>query len=317
LATRVVAGARLDACVAALEQMDAGTPEALHDVRVSLRRLRSWLRTFRPYLDDTVRRKTNRRLKRLVRATNSARDLEVWGAWFAEQSDFLARDKSGVRYLGDALAREAAQEHEGAFDQLQRRLPKIIDALRDELVTYSLHVRGGPTVDHRMSGAVADALYAGCRRLRRRAARIEALTDGDAIHATRIAAKKIRYVAETLESTEAADVAQLLSELQDVLGSVHDMQLLVGRIVDDIEAVGAADARRRTQLKLGLEADERSTGPKRAVTGLTEIAARAHRRAQEQFDSFLRDWKDARLVEIDASISRIAEEIEQTARRPN
>jgi CHAD domain-containing protein len=315
LATRVVANARLDACLTALEQMDAGAPEALHDLRVSLRRLRSWLRTFRPYLDDTVRGRSYRRLRRLVRATNGARDLEVWSEWLAGQSVFAARERAGARYLAAALANDGEAAHTRALDRVRRRVPKIANALRDDLATYTLHVRGGASVDHRMSAAVADALRSGCRRLLRRAARVEVLTDVAAIHATRIAAKKLRYLAETLESTEAADAAQALSELQDVLGAVHDMQLLVVRILGDVEAAGGADARRRAQLKVGLEAGERPELSRRAVAGLTEVAARAQRRAHEEFDKFVREWKDGRIDDMDTVLTRVANDVEQATRR--
>ena len=311
LAIRVIANARLDASVAALDQLDTGAPEALHDLRVSLRRLRSWLRTFQPYVDDTVRRRTLRRLKRAVRSTNAARDLEVWSEWLAEQSDLAARDRAGARYLAGCLATESQAAHEKALGRVQRRLPRITDALRKELSTYSLHVREGTDADREMSVAVADALRSAYRRLRRRAARIEELTDIEAIHATRIAAKKLRYVAETLELPEAADTAQALSELQDVLGTVHDMQLLVERLLDEIELAAGAEARRRARAKAGLEPDGRGgAAPHRAISGLTEIAVRAQRRAEDEFTRYTREWKGERLDVVGAAVASIADKLE-------
>jgi CHAD domain-containing protein len=308
LGVRVVANGRLDACVRALEQLDGGAPTALHDLRVSLRRLRSWLRTFRPYLNDTLRKRTGRRLKRLVRATNGARDLEVWGEWLVDQPDLARWHRAGARYLAQHLEAEGSAGRDRAVDRVRRRLPKIIGALRNELATYALHVRGGPSVDHRMSAAVADALRRECRRLRRRMDRVESLTDAGAIHATRIAAKKLRYLAETLEPSAAADIAQALSELQDVLGAVHDMQLLVARLVDEIEAAGAADARRKAQQRVGLELDDRAGAPpRRAVAGLAELAARAQLRAQNEFLRFTDEWTPARIAGLEASVEQIAD----------
>ncbi|HEY2025526.1 MAG TPA: CHAD domain-containing protein, partial [Gemmatimonadaceae bacterium] len=60
---------------------DPNAADALHDFRVALRRLRSWLRAFRPYLDDRVRRPTRRRLGRIADASNAGRDIEVQIAW--------------------------------------------------------------------------------------------------------------------------------------------------------------------------------------------------------------------------------------------
>ena len=59
-------------------------------------------------------------------------------------------------------------------------------------------------------------------------ARIESEHDVGAVHRTRIAAKNLRYLVETLEPRAAAtEVAADLSSLQDELGVVHDMQLLL------------------------------------------------------------------------------------------
>lgn len=314
LAARIVAGVRLDASVDALGQMDAGGAEALHDLRVSLRRLRSWLRTFRPFLDDTVRRRTYRKLKKLVHATNSARDLEVWGEWFETQKDLPPNARSGARYLAECLSREGDSAHARSLDKVQRKLPKLINTVRRELATYSLHVRGGANVDHPMSSAIADALRAEMRRVRRRADGLESLADTDAIHATRIAAKKVRYVVETLEGDAAAEIADALSELQDTLGAVHDMQLLVDRLLDDIEAAGGAEIRQRAQLRLGLETGDRGAAPpRRAVVGLIEIARRARERAESELSRYQNDWVNGRLDEIEVAVARIADELDSAA----
>ncbi|MGH9885846.1 MAG: CHAD domain-containing protein, partial [bacterium] len=56
-------------------------PDALHDFRVAVRRLRSWLRAFGAELDDTLRGKERKRLDRIAEATRESRDLEVHIAW--------------------------------------------------------------------------------------------------------------------------------------------------------------------------------------------------------------------------------------------
>src|SRR6266702_3511109 len=77
-----------DQAARALELQD--DDEALHDFRVALRRLRSVLRAFRPWLAGTVRRKHEKRLKRLGRGTNAARDAEVQLAWLSSEREALA-----------------------------------------------------------------------------------------------------------------------------------------------------------------------------------------------------------------------------------
>ena len=46
---------------------EGGDTEALHDFRVALRRLRSTLRTYRPWLGDGARRKHVKRLRAVAR----------------------------------------------------------------------------------------------------------------------------------------------------------------------------------------------------------------------------------------------------------
>ena len=59
-------------------------PEAVHDFRVALRRLRSWLQAFRPFLDDTVTKGSEGRLRRLSAVAGEARDLQVQRASLRE-----------------------------------------------------------------------------------------------------------------------------------------------------------------------------------------------------------------------------------------
>src|SRR3954466_166851 len=80
-AVRAVALARLDEVRSAYDRFIEGDEDGLHDLRVALRRLRSWLRAFRPEVSDTLRPKTRRRLASLAAATNGARDAEVGLAW--------------------------------------------------------------------------------------------------------------------------------------------------------------------------------------------------------------------------------------------
>ena len=84
-AARVVARERLRRVRLALPSPDEPPGEdALHDFRVALRRLRTWLRAFGSELDDTVGRGTLRRLRRLSRRTGRARDLEVQLRWLTQ-----------------------------------------------------------------------------------------------------------------------------------------------------------------------------------------------------------------------------------------
>src|SRR6188768_363107 len=78
----------------------SGNPEALHDYRVALRRLRSCLRSYRRELRSTVTRKSRRRVERLAHATNRSRDLEVHLEWLtAQEATAAAGDRPGITWL--------------------------------------------------------------------------------------------------------------------------------------------------------------------------------------------------------------------------
>ncbi|HEX7940304.1 MAG TPA: CHAD domain-containing protein, partial [Gemmatimonadaceae bacterium] len=52
-------------------------PDAVHDFRVAVRRLRSWLQLWGDELDPIISRKQRRRIRDLAHATGPARDLQV------------------------------------------------------------------------------------------------------------------------------------------------------------------------------------------------------------------------------------------------
>lgn len=308
--TRLVAIERLKICADALDQLGSGEADALHDLRVSMRRLRTWLRNFRPYIDDTVRRKRLRRLHDLVRSTNEARDREVWLEWLAEQTDLPSRARSGARFLTERLTSECTDLNEDAVMRLGEALPRIIRKLRRDLAIYTVHVSGGR--ESTMATATADAVRDAMKRLRGCLDAIESEDDIAKIHKTRIAAKRLRYIVETLDArADAAQAAERLTAVQDQLGATHDMHLLVARLLEEIEAAAAAESRQRVVAALGLEGtDEDVRAPHGIIVGLTELARRAGQRARDEFKHFRGEWSASRLEEFEAQIDGIASALE-------
>ena len=100
--------------------------EALHDYRVALRRLRSCLRAYRKFLRSTLKAKTETRLRRLARATNRSRDLEVHLAWLSEQRNRVAeRDRQGVAWMVERLTAEQDLAREKMLELDERLFPKV------------------------------------------------------------------------------------------------------------------------------------------------------------------------------------------------
>src|SRR5262249_16916979 len=85
---------------------DPEDTEALHDLRVGLRRLRSLERAYRPQLADSISRKLRQKPRELAAATNVARDTEVQLEWLAQQRDHLnPRHRRGVEWMREWLER--------------------------------------------------------------------------------------------------------------------------------------------------------------------------------------------------------------------
>src|SRR4051812_47877651 len=105
-AARVIASEQLTHVGVQLDAFLADESLGFHDLRVALRRLRTWVRAFQPELEDTLRKKARRALRKLAHATNAPRDAESTLEWIASQTELAPRERAGVRYFTDRLARE-------------------------------------------------------------------------------------------------------------------------------------------------------------------------------------------------------------------
>jgi CHAD domain-containing protein/CYTH domain-containing protein len=303
-AVRVVALSLLgDAHVAAVRLRDATRAvdaaddhdDALHDFRVAVRRLRSWLLAWKPWLADSLSPKIVGRLRKTARATGPARDMTVHLAWLEEQRTALrGRNRVGVRYLIEMLAShrddalseavDAAREFEARHDKLSKQLNR-----------YCLTVEPAMARDDEsFAAAFADRVKQHVETLRRRLASVHAFADQAEAHRARIAAKKLRYLIEPMSRDDDGSAALIdrLKELQSVLGDLHDVHVFAEEIAQAAEKAGAAQARRMAEAALeedGAESVRRARaadpGP-----GLLAVAKHLHERGARAFARVERDW---------------------------
>jgi CHAD domain-containing protein len=290
-AVRLVALHQLDAAAAALERLDRpDDAEALHDFRVALRRLRSLLRAYRPYVKGSMRKRLRDRLRALADATSTGRDAEVLAAWARAQLPSLtARERTGGRWLLARLDERRALGERVA--ELRRDFAKAERRLRQRLQTYRL------TVDVGRAPGGATLAVAMAEAVRAQAAELEARLAGDAgepaqIHAARVAGKRLRY---TLEPAAArADVAALverLKDLQDVLGELNDAHVAGRELAAAVEDAGAERARALYQQ--ALDAPDVTPRPGRRADqrpGLVALARRARERWTQGLRRLHADW---------------------------
>jgi len=257
--------------VALARLADPRDGDALHDGRVALRRLRSWWRAFAAELalPDRLRR----RLRRLARATGAARDLEVAVGRMAA----LAAESFGPRRaLLVALARELARERNRGRASLRATVAERWASLDAELERAL-----GPApavVAPRFGTAFAAQLAQACAPF---ADPPPPPGDRLALHALRIAGKRVRYLLEPLRGAHPEVGAALieLKALQEHLGAVNDAVVLEELLVAHAAAAARRAAHDRRALSSARATLARCSTATEQVRAWRDRLARHHRRA--------------------------------------
>ncbi|MFN8547283.1 MAG: CHAD domain-containing protein [Candidatus Eisenbacteria bacterium] len=202
-------------------------PEALHQMRVAVRRLRAGLSFFREVLPEASERH-RARLRALGRALGPVRDLDVLSQEMARAASAARKcgveEATGLEALRVVLERRRAE----ARARLVRRLDAPGHARDLERLTSFLR-RGAPRRGIPIRPAREELptwIGRRRRRLRRLLGSLEADGPTAALHEARIAAKKLRYALEfsqPLYEPESARYVRRLVDLQDLLGTVQDL----------------------------------------------------------------------------------------------
>jgi CHAD domain-containing protein/CYTH domain-containing protein len=249
-----------------------GDPAALHDFRVAVRRLRSWLTVQAPMLGHAAPPKAHRWLRRLAQATNPSRDDEVFAGWLAAERATLApRQRGAADWLAQRIARHRKRAEAALSTEIDRDLDRAVTLLEERLPLYDVphHVERGSLATP-FASEMAALVLAHTARLRRRLLAIRSADDAAAVHHARIVGKQLRYLMEpvaALVNDGAAAVAGL-KQLQDLLGDHHDARVWLGSV---------------------REATPRA--PRAALrTGLQCITAHIEQRATERFATLEREW---------------------------
>lgn len=206
-------------------QVRRDEPDAVHQMRVACRRLRSALRTFRPLVDPDWADQLRGELGWLASALGGARDAEVLRIRILDAVDQLPEQlrtpelRRVVEAPADgdiAAAREQVLDALGS-DRYITLLDRLVDAARIPRV--------GPAAVG-MSGDVLPGLIDDSyRRLARRAGRTGAPARPEDYHRVRIAAKQARYTAEAavpVLGRRAGRHAARMEQIQETLGEHQD-----------------------------------------------------------------------------------------------
>jgi CHAD domain-containing protein len=127
-ASRIVQ-ARVETAASTVSRLgDPGDRDALHDFRVALRRLRSALRAYRPWLGRAASRNVRSRLRDLGKTTNLGRDSEVQAAWVTSNVCNLPEPaRRGAEQLVERLRKHRAlhvRQLQSEFDHIEDKILK-------------------------------------------------------------------------------------------------------------------------------------------------------------------------------------------------
>ncbi|MDH5197979.1 MAG: CHAD domain-containing protein [Gemmatimonadota bacterium] len=284
---RVAAGRIVEATVALERLKDRRDREALHDFRVAVRRLRSLLRAYRRWLGRTAATKVRRRLRDLGSATNAGRDAEVQLAWLEAQRSALARgERTGLNWLMRNLRATRRESYTGARRHMREDFARVSDMIEKRLA--ELDETGPPFRE-----TFALLLRQHSAELEARLTAIRGPEDEENAHEARISAKRLRYLLEPVR-TDAAGVRPLvahLKDLQDLLGSLHDMHVLETGLLVALEAIATSKAHHLRSLALaGDPAAVHREHRRDERLGLVALAARARTERDRLFASLTRRW---------------------------
>jgi len=284
---------------------DGDDADALHDYRVAVRRLRSWIRDFEDELADTLRRKQIRRLGRIADATRESRDLEVHIAWvekFARSG--RKKNRAGIEWLLDRLRARKARSDLALRRTLDKDFDRTVAAVGRAFRRYTAKVDERPRAFALVASAIVRSRGAAARDA---LARVKSIGDRSEGHAARIEAKRLRYLIEPLGDCVdgVSAIVSQLSELQDALGALHDAQLFGGEVARDLAKVLASKNGTGPDDDTGGEAD------RDRAEGLLAISRRLRRDEESAFSRVQSGWLGDAMLHLWTEVEGIAVQLDE------
>jgi len=226
---------------------------AVHDLRVSGKRIRAWLGALRDALPADVYARENRMIRDIGRLFSGRRDSRV----LVETFDAL--EKAGLEpFAADGIRRRLQAEADAAERAVP--LPDALSQVRDILFPARRRLAAMELGDAR-PGAAFRRIWKTARKAYRRARKSR---DTEALHEWRKAAKSLRFQLDALHDIWPGRIARLSKDLKaqaDLLGQDHDLAVLSEKLENGALRQAITDRRLALQAE-ALEGAKRFYRPK-------------------------------------------------------
>ncbi len=230
--------------------------DPVHDLRVALRRCRSIAAGFMHFDPDRGWADMRKEATRLFKKLGELRDNQVMMRWATDPS--APGDSASAVVLAYLSAREIELKKAGA-EALNRFDRKKWSAWSDRLSKRAARI---PFEDLSFSHLALET-WSDAHSLHRQALRNRTHVG---FHRLRIGLKKFRYITENFLPGLHDEWGRDLKELQDLLGEVHDLHVLLQTAIS-IRALGDRDIRARWRYWIDGEIRERLALYRRKMTG--------------------------------------------------
>ncbi|MDO8678652.1 MAG: CHAD domain-containing protein [Acidobacteriota bacterium] len=238
---------RLVSLLKAMPAAQAGDHTSVHVARVASRRLREALPVLGASADERALDRCDKRVRRLTRALGPVRELDVTLLLLAELE---GKGATAPRAIARVRERVDAERLERRREMLAEITPSRLNKLCKRLVK----VAAPDSPPEPPADELVEAAQQAAKRARRLKAAIEhagSIYLADRLHRVRIAAKKLRYALEIqrelAHSRTTAGLTRLKTQ-QDLLGRMHDLEILIDRTRGVQEKLPASDRRGMSEL---------------------------------------------------------------------
>jgi CHAD domain-containing protein len=216
----------------------AGDDHGVHQARVATRRLREAMPVLAGGLKKSKAGKARKKIRRLTGALGAVRETDVTLQILAE----LAQGEKLPRTAIEEVRAHVMAERDRRRTVMLERLERVnIDKLGRRLSTVAEALQR--TDSEAWRDVLSSRLLKRSRRLAEAVGEAGQMYAPERLHEVRIAAKKLRYALELAADSKIDGAAALLrpmKRVQDLLGRLHDLQVLQSHVAEVQAGPGAS-----------------------------------------------------------------------------